>query len=375
MDKMGKPIDFLDNTYVGFSLFSGKLSLLGYNEVGETFGSLSLEGGANTVEIRSSHGSGTIPMGVNQHFSHSNTATLNLISELSYIPSMSEGNDVSFFLPDSSKSYFLGGILPWATVGSTNWATYSVKGTRLFLIPFRNYHAGAQNTWSEAHNITLIRNETLGAHRTINSLRITSPAFTLNLGKNHTLHIKSGGILTTGDNVRITGRGKLTSLDKHPLYIHTYGDKLTLEDQAALGDATNPNGDIDLVETGNGALVLNSETTHRLSTLTINQGIIKVLKGWLSIASKIILGDGAGTDVLELGANSKNRITKPDGAPPFNHALRKPLRPRKRRSHIALWRRHPTTASHAACARPWGHRLCEWFKVRSQHSLPRPPYL
>jgi len=127
MDKMGKPIDFLDNANVGFSLFAGKLSLLGYNDVGETFGSLSLEGGANTVEIRSSHGSGTIPMGVNIHFAHFNAATLNLISERSYIPSMSKGNNVSFFLPDSSQSYFLGSILPWATVGGVNWATYSAN--------------------------------------------------------------------------------------------------------------------------------------------------------------------------------------------------------------------------------------------------------
>jgi len=83
---------------------------------------------------------------------------------------------------------------------------------------------------------------------------MASPAFTLNLGKSHTLHIKSGGILTTGDNVRITGRGKLPSLNKRTLYIHTYGDKLTLEDQATLGDATNPNGNVDLVKTENGTL-------------------------------------------------------------------------------------------------------------------------
>jgi len=316
IDKMGSPKDLIKNEHSSITLFAGKIQYLGYDNVGEALGSLSLEGGANTIEILSSHGSENIRLAANEYFSRHSTATLNLISDRIYIPAMSGSNSVSFYLPIQSQSYFLGKILPWATIGGGNWATYSINRNLLFLIPLTNYHTGAQATWNEAHNISLTRNETLTAHRRINSLRIANPAFTLNLGKNHTLHIKSGGILTTGENMRVTGRGKLTTLDKRPLYIHTYGDKLTLEDEAVLGDETNPKGDIDLVKTGTGSLVLNSKNTHRLGTVTINQGIIKVLKGWLAVAGKIILGDGAGTDVLELGANIKNRIRKTGGGLP-----------------------------------------------------------
>jgi len=195
-------------------------------------------------------------------------------------------------------------------MGGSDWATSVAQNGEYYLVAMSTYHTEEQNKWQFTHNVNLSRNETLTNHRSINSLKIPHDAFVLNLGKNHTLHIKSGGILTTGDNVQVAGRGKLTSLDKRPLYIHTYGNTFTLKDEAVLGDGTAPNGDIDLVKTGNGSLDLNSTGTHRLGTVTINQGFIRLLKGWLAIAGKIILGDGAGTDVLELAANSKSQITK-----------------------------------------------------------------
>jgi len=289
----------------------------GYNNYigGEDFGSISIASGANTIDIHNQRSDTLTNIHLLKTLSHSGTATLNLIGNRAYSGTL-QNDSIIFRYSTRSGSFAINEIIPWATMSGASWATPIANNGEYYLVSFTNYHTGAQATWGETHNISLTRNETLTAHRRINSLRIASPAFTLNLGKNHTLHIKSGGILAAGDNARVTGRGKLSALDKRPLYIHTYGDKLALEDQAALGDATNPNGDVDLVKTGNGALVLNSEATHRLGTITINQGIIKVLKGWLAVVGKIILGDGAGTDVLELGANSKNRIQKTGGGLP-----------------------------------------------------------
>jgi len=311
--------DFVSIHKSRVTVHAGNIRFIGVNkdDTGEGVGTLSLTGGANTIYIERNGTTYTNHFHANAALEHSRTATLNLTGNTAY----GIGPDnIRMGYAKTSGSFLENGIVPWATITGSNWATTASSKNRndyrYYFISYTNYHTEAQGTWNAIHNINLSRNETLTAHRTINSLRIASPAFTLNLGKNHTLHIKSGGILTTGDNVRVTGRGKLTSLDGRPLYIHTYGDKLTLEAQAALGDETTPNGDVDLVKTGNGALVLNSESTHRLGTVTINQGIIKVLKGWLAVAGKIILGDGAGTDILELSANSKSRIRKTAGGLP-----------------------------------------------------------
>jgi len=302
------------------TLSGGTLRIIGrtlYNPFpgGEDFAILSLTGGANTIDIHNKRADTITNIHPTKTFTRSGTATLNLTGNRIY-SSLQTPDSILFRYATTSSAFTINNVIPWATMSGTDWATSVANSGEYYLVALNNYHAGAQNTWQITSNLNLVQNETLTAHRTINSLRMRNDAFVLNLGKKHTLHINSGGILTTGDNIQVTGSGKLTSLGHRPLYIHTYGRKFTFKDQTTLGDEARKDGVVDLVKTGTGELILNSEATHRLDTVTINQGVIKLLKGWLSIAGRIILGDGAGIDTLELAAASKNRIIKTGGGSP-----------------------------------------------------------
>jgi len=94
------------------------------------------------------------------------------------------------------------------------------------------------------------------------------------------------------------------------LYIHSYGDTLTLEDKVAFSGSRH------LVKTGPGALELDSEATHEVGGVWIYQGVIRLLKGLFSVSDEIIIGDGAGTDRFEIAANLDNPVVKTGGGFP-----------------------------------------------------------
>jgi len=117
--------------------------------------------------------------------------------------------------------------------------------------------------------------------------------------------VDSGAILAVTGNSQIRGSGTITSLlATTTLYIHSYGDALTLEDEAAFAGSRN------LVKTGPGALELNSEATHEVDGVWILQGAIRLLKGLLGVTNEITVGDGAGEDRFEIAANLSNPIIK-----------------------------------------------------------------
>jgi len=297
------------------TLAGGTLRMIGRStggggNSGEDFGSLTFLRGANVIDIQ------TINSGVHtdltpvKGFHRKGASTLNLIGNVDYASS-NQANRISFRSKNWSAEGGMdkGGIIPWATVGGTDWATHVRIGEISFLVSFfGNYHTDAQHTWSIFDNVHLSNDTILTGNRNTNSLKIGDAA--INLG-GYTLAIDSGGLLSIGSHVRLSGAGTITvSVPNRPLYTHVYGNTLTLEDEASL------KGGIDLVKTGAGSLELDSDAIHELGAVTIHQGAIRLLKGSLSVSSDIVVGDGTGQDLFELAAQSDNRIIQTGGSFP-----------------------------------------------------------
>jgi len=299
--------DFVSIHKSRVTLNAGTIHLIGADkdDTGEGFGTLSFTGGANTIDIKRNGKTYSNHLHANTALEHSKTATLNLTGNTDY---GIYWENIRVGYAQKSGSFLKNGIVPWATIKGSTWATTVLGGDGLrYFVPFTDYQTMPEAYWKESDNITLVGNEGLTANRRINSLRIAIPTLTLNLAGNNTLYIDSGGILTTVDT-GIRGLGRLTTLGNSPLYIHTYERSLTLENGVQLGNEPSTGSEVDLVKTGSGALILSSGANHRLGTITINQGIIKALKGYLHVLHKVIIGDGAGNDVLELATASKNQI-------------------------------------------------------------------
>jgi len=272
---------------------------------GEDLGAIIFESGANVIDIRTIHSGVHTDLTPIKGFRRKGTSTLNLIGNVDYASS-NQANRVSF----RSKNWAAeggmdrGGIIPWATVEGKDWATRVQVGDTHFLLAYTGYYTG-ENSWLSSDNVYLSSSSILTGNRLINSLKINAAYF--NLGE-YTLNIYAGGLLSIGSYVRISGSGTITvgALNR-PLYTHVYSDKLIIEGETRLS------GEFDLVKTGPGTLELDSDATHKLDTVTIHQGAIKLLKGTLSISDDIVVGDGAGQDLFEIAANLTNPIVKTGG--------------------------------------------------------------
>jgi len=281
----------------------------GAGNSGEDFGSLILQSGANVVDIQNIHVGVHTDLTPVKGFHRKGISTLNLIGNVKYVSS-NQLNRVSLRSPNWTAEGGLdrGGIVPWATVEGADWATRIKVGTTDYLLALTIYRTSTQTTWRIAHNVHLSRNDSLTGSRVINSLKIGNA--NLNLG-GYTLTIDAGGLLSVGTDARLSGPGTvIVGAADRPLYIHVYGDTLSLEDETVFA------GSSDLVKTGPGTLELESNTTHELGNIIIHQGAIKLLKGAVSVSGDIIVGDGAGQDLFELAAQSDNRITKTGGGLP-----------------------------------------------------------
>jgi len=311
-------VDHIQN-HAGVILAGGTLQMWGRTGVnnipsGEDFGPLAIASGANTITIKNQRVDTHTNLRILGGFYRNGTATLNLTGNALYSADRNFSNTISFNYPVRSGSFAINQIVPWATVEGDAWVTPVKNGGGYFFTPFTNYYKGEQSTWGSTHNISLTDKQTsLTAARVINSLHFpkNGTAHELNLG-GKTLTIESGGLLSTGDKDRITGAGKIqTSGPKTPLYIHVYGKQLRLEGKVALN--TGNTASADLVKTGPGELVLDSDTTHKAGTVAVHQGVLRIVKGWLSVLGKIVLGDGAGIDALQLAANRTNPLVKTGG--------------------------------------------------------------
>jgi len=298
------------------TLNAGNINLITNYDFGndvENVGILNLNGGANTIDIRNDSSLFYIGFGVASSFSRIGPATLNLTSNHIFI---FKNASVYFHYTSTSPSYLVGGIIPWLTIDSRDWATSSIgepshfdSSRVVYRYSFTSSEVGPESTWGLEYNISLNDNQTLTGNRTINSLRLPAATSVLNLG-GYSLTLNSGGILAVTGNSQINGSGTITTASGVTLYIHSYGDTLTLEEKAAFSGGRH------LVKTGPAALELDSEATHEVGGVWIHQGVIRLLKGIFGVSDEIIIGDGAGIDSFEIAANLDNPIVKTSGGFP-----------------------------------------------------------
>jgi len=251
----------------------------------EEIGKITLEGGANTIDVQSS-GSATATLEASS-FARNLFSTVNLTL----------GDLAEFVLNAWASDYAIndgGGtaIAPWVTVNEQDWAMPTLSGTATTLSALTSYDSVGQATWDTAHNVELTGSETLDAARTLNSLKLASNA-ALNLDS-FALTLSAGGLLSTAAST-LSGTGTVSTSGNRPLYTHVYGGDLTLSGGVQL-DVPR------LVKTGGGSLVFNTNALHNLGRLHLHQGTVDLQQGRIN-ASHIVVGDGAGKDILILPAD------------------------------------------------------------------------
>ncbi|KXU35539.1 hypothetical protein AXK11_05980 [Cephaloticoccus primus] len=276
----------------------------------EKLGELTLDSGANAIEFSAAAGV--------THFELGAAALLRAADSRSTL----YFNDARAQLGLTSSASGLGindaggdSIIPWAAYDQ-GWlrpiAAGSGAGAAHYLnaIPNEGYHTGGQAGWNGAHNVRFPGPVMLNAARTVNSL-VLGTAGALNTGS-YTLTINSGGLLARGQ--QITGSGLITTGAGRPLYIHSYGTGTGVETKVA--GAVRLGGGMDLVKTGPNTLTLSSTATHKLGAVYIHQGTLKLQGGTLSVSGPITIGDGAGTDILELAPDRWHQLVKTGGGFP-----------------------------------------------------------
>jgi autotransporter-associated beta strand protein len=293
------------------TLAGGTLALHGRNassaDFTETIGTLTLATGANTLEVVNYRSNAFTQLNV-ASLQRAPTATIDFAHPGSIGDTgtyTSSGDDPR--LRFATAPLLDDGILAYATVNGTDFAT--VTGAR-YLIPRTSYDTGSQTGWtSTADNAAPTSDQTLGASRTINSLKLAN-ARDLDLA-GHTLTLQSGGLLTTGSTTGVTlGNGTLTTGSHTELIVHAYNTSAAGTDLSATLAGTGR-----LTKTGPGTLTLSGTTANTLTgATTVNQGTLVLAKtdGLHAIAGDgdtttpdLIIGDGRGTDTVRLAANQQ----------------------------------------------------------------------
>jgi len=289
-------------------------------------GSISLSGGANQSDLHLGSAAGGLLLAEGLP-RWDDTATLNI----RYIDPTggTAPTNVHFELKDSWGISPIGlgptpNMVPWATImrgSQVDWVEWDQGVTTVFN-PVTNYHTGnAPDDWLGVHNVLLDGTTAIIPPRewelndgptTIMSLKLANGGevflddseYDLDLYDVPTLQLLSGGLLSTGSNNRIYGVGIIQSHEPltdgaAPIYIHVHGGSLTVNGSVEINSGSRPT-----VKTGEGTLRLNGDgVTMWGSELVINQGTIAFEKGKGMDFSIVRIGDGTGTDVLELPAN------------------------------------------------------------------------
>jgi len=251
----------------------------------EQVGEITLEGGANTIDVQNS-GSSTATLRASS-LTRSSPDTAPVTVNLTLSGTLAEFILNSWTAQDNEINDAAGTpIIPWITVNGLDWATSTPSGTGATLSALTSY----QTAWLPAHNVVVANTQTLGGPFAINSLRLINGGVT----NNHTLTINSGGLLAYQGSM-LSGSGTLTTAASRPLYTHVYNGDLTLSGSVQLDVPS-------LVKAGGGSLILNTDALHNLGRLYIHQGKVDLQQGRIS-ASHIVIGDGAGKDSLKLPAN------------------------------------------------------------------------
>jgi len=308
-----------DTAYI--NLYAGRIAFDpgDFGFLTQEVGAVYLNGGANQIDLHlGSAAGGQLLAG---DFWNDTTATLNI--RYSDPTGGSAPTNVHFALKDEWMIWDEGGILPWATITQSDgvqvdWVEWEAGVTTVFN-PLANYQTDTPENWSADNNV-LIDGSTAplpgqASSLEINSLKLANGGI-LDLGNDNELVLLAGGLLSSGtSNVRITGDGTLTS-SWSPLYIHVHSPSLSVEGGASISIGFNR-----LVKSGGGTLQFASpNATHTFSNLYINEGTVSLNSGTILLNAPddyggVFVGDGYGTDVLELPANRTNPIQSAIGLP------------------------------------------------------------
>jgi len=284
-------------------------AFLGAGHYYERFGNVYLNQGANTVGGSSRD---TSVFAVGKSLQRDSTSRSTLIFE------RAEGdtnNYMFLFYEDPTASVgLIGDIYPWAVMNSDAFITskegsFSDSGASYSLQPQETLNTGPQNTWTPNFNVRTASGGTLtlSQNRAINSLVLNQ---NLNLNGNH-LFIRSGGLLLGDTPITISSatdsRLALFSVGiarNNPLYIHN-ANTLTFTGRARIDWSR------DVIKTRPGSLILNSNAQHGMQSLYIHQGMVELKNGTIHFSGnnpRIYIGDGAGTDILQLRGNVRNQL-------------------------------------------------------------------
>jgi autotransporter-associated beta strand protein len=263
----------------------------------ETIGAMTLEAGSNRVNVQR-NGGGTSAQLTSASLTRNAGATVNFTNTGGGGTLGNAGNNprMIFTTAPTLNDGIIGG---WAYVNNADFATYGVNGVLQLAAAGR---PGTINTAVATDNVRVTGAQpTLTANRTINSLLYTG-TFNTDLG-GFTLTIDTGGLMKIGNNTLSITNGNLTAgtASGDELVAHIVENTTTIS--ANIVD--NAGGAMDLVKSGAGTLVLSGTTANTYTGITrVNEGTLRLNKtaGVDAIAGNVIIGDGAGTDTLQLSA-------------------------------------------------------------------------
>jgi len=300
---------FLDNSvtahadrianFARVELNAGTLHLSGSTSgsLTEQIGQLAFVGGANTLQL-THHASASdfTALGIDI-FQPAINATFNLTANKRF-GSAGDFDSVRLFVAPIFPFLFpIGDALAMGTVKGEDWVTTTTgSDNNTYFVAFEDYYTGDPDFWQSGHNV-LIDGQAVPVYNyntEISTLKLTNEA---TLGLFGILDFK--GLLSTGafDN-QIGAYGELRFE-----YAHVYSPTLSIVDTVTIQTSN-------LVKTGTGTLRINTpRVTHRTTDLHIHQGKVALESSSSTLqARNIIVGDGTGTDILELPANSLNPI-------------------------------------------------------------------
>jgi len=279
-------------------------------EVGEVF----LDGGANQIDLYLGSAAGGQLLAETLLTSLDRTATLNI----RYIDSGAVPPNVHFALKDNSPIEAKLGILSWATITrgeQVDWVAWQ-EGVSTVFNPLTTYHTGNPADWHALDNVLIdggtasLINDAPSGFTQITSLKLANTAalFLGGTGDWQALELLSGGLLSTGSGGnQIYGMGTIGSGNdaRDAFYIHVHGGNLAVNGEIAL-----ISGDAPMIKTGGGTLRLNGDVYMSGSSLVINQGTVAFEQGFEMSFATVRIGDGYGTDVLELPANHLDPLAR-----------------------------------------------------------------
>lgn len=303
-----------DNAAV--SLQGGTLNLYGRtgnNDTAETIGTVTLSGGANTINVArgSSNGSAQLIIGGLTRIAG---ATVNFTASAGTLGGSGDNGSRIVGSNGNTLSNTNGILGGWATVDD-NWA-YEINNSR-GIGAYNDYETSTNvANWAANENISISGNATNNADRTVNSFRLNgaSAGRTLDLdnnGTNRTFTITSGGILSVGSNtntIRADNAGSIlrAGTGSADLIVHTQGTDNTLVVDAQI--ANHGGTAKGLTKAGAGTLTFSGTTANTYTGVTtVNDGTLVLNKSanTTAVGGDLVIGDGRGQDRVVIQANEQ----------------------------------------------------------------------